>query len=179
MARKQNKWYVLTGGPSTGKTTLLQQLQALHYSTIPEAARQIIDEFLARGISIESLRADELKFQAMVAKRKASLEASVDPQSITFFERGMHDTLAYVRYYNFAIDSQLATLLNQAHYSRVFLLEPLDVYHDDYARVEDANFTRQLHQLLYDAYSEFNMKPITIPNLPVKDRLNLIISNLD
>lgn len=36
--------YVLTGGPGTGKTTLLKELAKRGYQTVPEAARLVIQE---------------------------------------------------------------------------------------------------------------------------------------
>jgi len=36
--------YVITGGPGTGKTTLIHELQQQRYAIVPEAAGQIIQE---------------------------------------------------------------------------------------------------------------------------------------
>ena len=44
-----SSWYVITGGPSTGKTTLLEELAKRGYKTIPEVARVVIDEGIAAG----------------------------------------------------------------------------------------------------------------------------------
>ncbi|MDP6359601.1 MAG: AAA family ATPase, partial [Planctomycetota bacterium] len=39
-----NEFYVLTGGPAVGKTTLIEHLAANGHTTIRESARDVIEE---------------------------------------------------------------------------------------------------------------------------------------
>jgi predicted ATPase len=41
--------FVITGGPRSGKTTLLNELARRRYPCVPEVARQIIQEQVASG----------------------------------------------------------------------------------------------------------------------------------
>lgn len=173
----KNNWYVITGGPSTGKTTLLAELGRRGYATIPEAARSVIDENLASGISVEQLRRDEKKFQEEVVRRKAAIEASLDPQTITFFDRGMQDTLAYLMAYDFTVEPWVETLVRGAAYQKIFLLEPVGTFEADYARTEDAAFTKQLHSLLHDAYSQYKIEVIAVPPMSVKERADYVLQS--
>ena len=173
-----NNWYVVTGGPSTGKTTLLKELEALGYKTIPEAARTVIDKALEKGISLEALRSDEKRFQDDVARLKEEVEASHDKAVVTFFDRGMHDTAAYMRHYGFTIEEWLKALIGRSTYQKVFLLEPLPMYENDYARTEDHDFTKKLHTLLHDAYAEFGMEPIHVPAVSPSDRVRFILNTI-
>jgi predicted ATPase len=179
MMTAANNWYVVTGGPSTGKTTLLDELNKLGYHTIPEAARTVIDEVLGKGISVETLRADEKRFQGDVARLKGEIEAAQDKNALTFFDRGMQDTLAYLRLYNFAVEDWVKALLRTSRYRQVFLLEPLPAFTKDYARTEDANLSKQLRQLLYDAYREHGMEPVIVPSVSVEERVQFVLQNID
>ncbi|MDO8265391.1 MAG: ATP-binding protein [Candidatus Saccharibacteria bacterium] len=174
----KNNWYVITGGPSTGKTSLLKELEKLGYKTIPEAARTVIDEALSRGISVEILRADEKRFQDDVAKLKEKIETTLKKSVVTFFDRGMQDTLAYMRYYSYELQDWEMELMKNAKYKKVFLLEPLATYESDYARTEDTEFAKNIQKLLFDAYSEFGMKPIILPALSLDDRVKFIIDKI-
>jgi len=49
-------WYVMAGGPSSGKTTLVGEMAKLGYATYPEAVRIIIDREMARGRKLEELQ---------------------------------------------------------------------------------------------------------------------------
>lgn len=175
----KNNWYVITGGPSTGKTTLLKQLEKLGHKTIPEAARTVIDEALGKGISVEELRSDEKRFQNDVARLKEKIEATHDKSVLTFFDRGMQDTVAYMRLYSFNIDDWVASLMDKAKYQKVFLLEPLSTYQSDYARIEDYGAAKGLHKLLRDAYVEFGMEPILVPAAGLDDRVKIILDNIE
>ena len=66
----ESKWYVITGGPSSGKTTVLKKLAELGYLTYPEAARVFIDGEMAKGKSLKEIRGDEAEFQRKVLKIK-------------------------------------------------------------------------------------------------------------
>jgi len=173
-----NHWYVITGGPSSGKTTLVEELARRGYHTVPEAARVIIDEAVAKGTSVAELRADEQRFQEDVARLKQKLEATLQPNTPTFFDRGMHDTLAYMRFYDFPVDRWLEALMAQASYHTVFLLEPLPHYEKDYARTEDETFAEHLRTLLHDTYNEYGMQPIDIEAVSVEERLQLILNHI-
>lgn len=173
-----NNWYVITGGPSTGKTTLLAELQKLGHNTMPEAARTLIDKALAKGISVAEFRADEKRFQEDVAHLKAEIETAHDTDRLTFFDRGMQDTIAYMRYYDYDIEKKIESYMNKFTYKNVFLLEPLSIFNSDYARTEDHDFTIKIQKLLHDAYTEFGMKPILVPALAPAQRVDYILDKI-
>lgn len=41
--KSNNNFYVLTGGPAVGKTTLLKEMQKRGYKIVPEIARGLIE----------------------------------------------------------------------------------------------------------------------------------------
>lgn len=174
-----NKWYVITGGPSTGKTTLLKELEKLGYRVVPEAARTLIDESLKKGISVEELRSNEEHFQEEVARMKEKVEASLDKNVVTFFDRGMQDSIAYMKYYDYKISDWLQQLSEQSVYNKVFLLEPLNKYEKDYARIEKDDFREKIQTLLYEAYAKFNMTPIMLKPTSVQQRLKTILDQIE
>ena len=173
----KNNWYVITGGPSTGKTSLLNELEKLGHKVIPEAARTLIDESITKGITPQELRSDEKRFQEDIARLKKDFEAQHDLNALTFFDRGMHDTLAYMRHYGFDIEQWIKELMHKSSYQKVFLLEPLPTYHQDYARTEDSNFIQNIQKLLYDTYIEFGMQPIRVPVASIEERVKFILDN--
>ena len=52
-------WYVITGAPSSGKTTLLRELEKAGYRVIHEVARTIIESELAQGRTLKQIRSDK------------------------------------------------------------------------------------------------------------------------
>lgn len=173
-----SSWYVITGGPSTGKTTLLEELAKRGYKTIPEVARVVIDEGIAAGNTLDEIRGDEQLFQEEVARRKADLEKRLQPNDTLFLDRGMQDTLAYMRIYDYPIAPWLLQLCEGAHYKTVFLLEPVGDFTQDYARTEDAFTRERLQKLLEMAYTEYGMEPVRVPAMSPSSRADFILSNI-
>ena len=132
MNKQLNNWFVITGGPSSGKTTLIELLGKRGHATIPEVARTVIDEGLAKGRLVEEIRKDEKQFQDEVLRRKIAIEAAHNRNALTFFDRGMHDTIAYLRLYGWELDQHVQQAVEQANYRQVFLLEPLPDFQRDY-----------------------------------------------
>lgn len=175
----QNNWYVITGGPSVGKTKLISELSKLGYRVVPEVARAVIDEGLNSGLTVDEIRSDEKKFQEKVAKRKQEIEVTLDPSESIFFDRGMQDTIAYMNYYNFTLKPSITKLMNASYYKKVFLLEPLSTYKPDYARIEDQTFTRAIHDLLAKAYANADMEPVLLPDIGLNARLEVVLKEIE
>jgi predicted ATPase len=175
-----NDWYVITGAPSSGTSTTALELCDRGYHTVEEAARLYIDEGRRRGISIESMRADELGFQENIASLKSVIELTQDPETTTFFVRGMPDTTAYMRLGNYAMASWVEELVSASNYRSVFLLEPLAVYDDkDPVRIESQENAKRIGELLVGAYQEIGLEPIRVPALSVAERADFIIARID
>lgn len=173
-----NNWFVITGGPSVGKTTLLAELEKLGHSTFPESARVVIDSGIAKGLTIDDIRNDERQFQMDVLAHKIRTELEQDKGSLTFFDRGMHDTLAYLRLFDLEVTDEVIEAMKNAGYKHVFLLEPLNIYTLDYARTESREEALRLNELLLEAYEEYGMKPTVIPALSPEERAQLILKHL-
>ena len=174
-----NNWYAITGGPSSGKTSLINELKKMGHNTVPESARLYIDTEISKGNTIDKIREDEKRFQEEVIKLKEKLESQYDKDKLIFFDRGMHDSLAYMRSYGYKVEDWFESIIEAATYAKVFLLEPLAKYEEDYARTESKEFSRSIHGLLHEAYSEFGMKPISVPPVNVKERVKFIMSEVE
>lgn len=173
-----DKWYVITGGPSTGKTTLQAEMAKLGYKTVEEAARLEIDDAIALGMTAEELRQDEKHFQDEVVRRRVKDEAKVPTDEIVFLDRGMQDSLAYYHYYDFTIEPWVLDLIKDTSYSKIFLMESLGIYKKDYARTEVLDFNDYITDLLYDAYKEYGMEPVRVPAVSVEARVQILLEQL-
>lgn len=179
MPSRQNKWYVLTGGPSSGKTTLIDELKKLGHATVPEAARMYFDTELAKGRLIEEIRKDEKLCQEQITKLKIELEKELPTNVLTFFDRGMHDSIAYMRHYGFEVEDWIRRAHEQALYQKVFLLEPLPVFKEDGVRTEGADFAGKIVDHLREAYRQFGMEPIEVPVMSVEERTKFILDKIE
>lgn len=169
------RWFVITGGPSTGKTTLISELAKIGFDTVGEAAREIIDKGLKNGKKVKDIRVDEKRFQEEVTRLKESNEAKCNKEAITFFDRGMHDSEAYLKYYGFKVEEWVKDLTKKSKYTKVFLLAPLADYKEDYARVESDDFKNKIQTILYETYSKYGLVPRVVPDIGLKGRVDYIL----
>lgn len=168
--------YVLTGGPSCGKTTTLHELQKLGFATVGEAARTIIDEALLNGIPVEVLREDQLKFQQIVTQRCLLMENAAPRDKIVFFDRSLVDNIAYSRL--FGVDPKFIEMIAHDRYRKIFFLEQL-AYEKDYARVEDIETVKKLNELIPQVYKEFGYEVITVPIGAIEQRVKFILDHIE
>lgn len=177
----QTNWYVITGGPGTGKTLLVDMLASMGFATVSEAAREIIDDGLAKGQTLQQIRGDEQTWQQKILTHILDTESGLDLQKPTFFDRGAHDGLAFLKLKGVTPGSYWKPITDsrrKPYYKTVFLLEPLPDFEHDYARTENSEITKRLTDLTAEAYARFGMEPVRIPYLSPGQRLELILSHL-
>ncbi|OGH13338.1 MAG: hypothetical protein A2687_05125 [Candidatus Levybacteria bacterium RIFCSPHIGHO2_01_FULL_38_26] len=173
----KTNWYVITGAPSSGKTTTLKSLENKGYKVFYEWARIYIDQEMKKGKTLKEIRADELKFQKKILKLKADFEKKLDPKKLLFMERGIPDSNAYMKILGFENNKSLKNALKKCYYKKVFLLE-LIKYELDYARTESQEEAMIIDSLLEKSYTDLGIEVLRIPKMSVEKRIDFILDNL-
>jgi predicted ATPase len=173
-------WYVLTGAPSSGKSTLIKELAGRGYTTVEEAARFVIEREVAAGKDFRELRARTSDFQHEVLRLKLEWEAAVSKEQTIFFDRGIPDSVAYYAFEGIAEDAELKKACARAHYRKVFVLDLIspENFTEDGARSETWEGAQQLDRLLEKAYRDLGFAVLRVPVLPVPERADFVLANL-
>ena len=177
MGNRVTNWFVLTGGPSSGKTTTVTLLRERGYTTTIEHARHYIDLQRLGGRSVDKIRSRQLEFQRGVAAMQIAQEAELDPDALVFLDRALPDSLAYLRFLDLEPDTELVEAVRRASYRKVFLLDLLPLA-ADYARTEDAEAQHRIHRLLGGVYRELDVPVESVPVLPPTERVDWILARL-
>jgi predicted ATPase len=170
-------WYVLTGGPSAGKTTLIAELASRGHQTVNEAARAYIEEQVAAGKTYAEVRADEAAFQKALVDRKREIERNLSRSETIFFDRGIPDSAAYYELIGLPIDEILRDALLKCAYRKVFLLE-LIPFEKDAVRKESPEDAARLNILLRKSYENLGFPVIDVPVLPIEKRVDFVFDNI-
>ena len=177
MMTETHPWYVLTGGPCAGKTTLVREFEADGIKVIHESARVIIEEGLSAGKTLEEIRADPAAFTAaIIARDVANLSRHLGTERV-FFDRSILDNIAYHRILNLTPSAELLAAAERAAFRKVFLLDLLD-YRLDEARNETPEEARRIQDALETAYREYGIPVVKVPVLPVEERVAYVVENL-
>ncbi len=175
--RPVNNWYVITGAPSSGKTTTLKLLEKKGYKVFYEWARIHIDQELKKGRTLKEIRSDEKEFQRKILKLKTNFEKKLNPKELLFMERGIPDSTAYMKMLGAENDKALKEALKNCYYKKVFLVE-LIKYEIDYARTESKEEALLIDSLLEKSYTDIGIEVTRVPKMSVEKRVEFIINNL-
>ncbi len=170
-----SNWYVLTGAPSSGKTTTAKILAQRGFKVVPEAARLYIDHEISKGKTIDQIRSDEIEFQHQILKIKIKAEQEIQKEQITFFDRAIPDSLAYYELWRVEADDILKRSLRKCFYKKAFLLKS-HAFLKDYARVESEEQAKQLENLLKRSYEKLKIPVVEVPVMTVEERVNFILN---
>jgi predicted ATPase len=172
-----NNWYVITGGPSSGKTTTVNLLRERGYITTMEHARHFIDTQRLKGRTIEEVRNDQRQFQLGVLSMQIAQEKEISPNVQVFLDRAIPDALAYYRFLNLSLDDILIEALRTVNYKKVFIMDCLPLK-NDYARRENVEGQKKIHLLITEIYESLPFPVVHVPVLPAEERVDFILKNL-
>jgi predicted ATPase len=160
--------FVITGGPSVGKTTIVTGLEAAGYKVVHEVATQVIKE--GQFLPWENRKT----FQAEVLRRQQALEAiNHGSQHPVILDRGLFDGEAYYLYDKLPVPESF-TLLDASQYALAFLIEPLPFFEETDVRRENLKFTREISIILEHCYESRQVKVIRVPAMPPVERIEFV-----
>ncbi|ESU28501.1 hypothetical protein FLJC2902T_18700 [Flavobacterium limnosediminis JC2902] len=173
----QTNWYVITGGPSSGKTTTVNLLKERGYITTFEHARHYLDTQRLKGRTVEEARKNQREFQLGVLDMQIEQENEIAPNVQVFLDRAIPDALAYYRFLNLSVDEKLAKALQMVSYKKIFILDSLPLK-NDYARSEDEQAQKKIHKLITEVYESLPFPVVHVPVLSAEERVDFILKNL-
>jgi len=169
-------WYVITGAPSSGKTSVICKLERLGYRVVHETARAFIDEELKKGKTIEQIKVDELAFERHILYKKIKIEESLPKKEIIFLDRAVPDSIAYFKSAELNPDEPVKKS-KLVRYKKIFLFERLEL-EKDRVRSEDEVKAAELELLLMDVYQMLGYDIVHVPVLSIQKRTDFILQHL-
>lgn len=174
--RMQTNWHVISGACSSGKTTLINLLKAKGFKTVPEAARQYLEQGVAQGHSVAEQQQDLITLNRAIMAYTLKIESELPVDEVLFLDRGFPDCLSYCRLVGLDPNEFLPECFHR-RYASVFLLDRLP-FHQDGVRYEDEAIAEFLHQWTNEDYLALGYKVIRVPVLPPEARIAFIIKKL-
>ena len=175
------KKIVITGGPGTGKSTLINELIGKGYTCLEEISRQITLNAKKDGID-QLFLTNPLLFSELLLKGRQQqfLKADMFSSEIVFFDRGLPDVLAYMDYIGDSYPQNFVNTCKESIYDIVFILKPYEaIYKSDNERYENFEQALDIHKHLLSTYQYYNYDLIDVPFDTVENRINFILNTLN
>jgi predicted ATPase len=172
----QTNWHVITGTVCSGKTTLIDQLAAKGFQTVPEIGRQCFERELAKGRTIDEIRENGIAFQRGIIDMQLRIEGGLRAIDVLFLDRALPDTLAHCRVVGLNPNEFLPDCF-QYRYASVFWLDQLP-YQQEGRRIEDDATAGFLDEWLARDYRALGYSIVRVPVLPPQERLAFVLETL-
>lgn len=178
---------VISGGPSTGKSTIFEALRSVYPDAyfVEEAAEIVIQTELDKKIidtNYEPIMpvSDYRNFAPLVINQQISLEKNIPSDAkLVFMDRGIIDNLGYLAYNK--IDEHTSLVHQHAEsaaYTIAFFCEWLNKFEQTSIRRESPEQGLAIHKHLEDAYQSVDIPLIYLPPVSVEERLSIIDKKL-
>ena len=171
---------VITGGPGTGKSTVIDELQKMEFTCMPEISRTIIKEAKESGID-QLFLTDPLLFSQLLLEGRIGQfdEAKLQRSPTVFFDRGIPDIHGYMDYLGTSYPNEYIANSNERRYSKVFMMPPWKaIYKTDNERYESFDQSLIIYQYLISAYEATGYDITLVPEGSIKARVEFILNSL-
>ena len=174
------KKIIITGGPGTGKTSLIEELKKNNFKCFDEISREITLKYRKKGIEQLFLSDPNLFSQELLNGRIQQFNKSINLQAdCVFFDRGIPDIIAYLNFKKANLSKKILKAVDKYRYDIIFLLEPWeDIYASDIIRYESFDQVITIDGYIKNTYKEFGYNLIIVPKDNIKNRVDFVINTL-
>ena len=171
---------VITGGPGTGKTSIIKALKNKGFHIYPEVSREIINEYRKLGHK-QLFLSDPHKFsKILMEKRIIQYKNSIENENkFYFFDRGIPDIIAYLNFKKVKLKPSLFKEMKNYAYDLIFFCEPWkQIFINDSERYESYSELLLINEELKKTYQKLDYNPIKLPESSVEERVNYILRSI-
>lgn len=178
MIHSSDRFVVISGASSGGKSTMIDALAARGFATVPEAGRRLLREELAAGGAALPWADPTAFLRRMLDQSLADRAVAAAHDGWVFFDRSLIDAISGLEH---RTGEPVLHALGMAHryHHRVFLAPPWpDIYVMDAERRHGlAAATAEYHRLDRD-YRLLGYDVCLLPKLPVEERVAFVLGEL-
>ena len=173
-------FFVFTGGPGTGKTTLLDELSRQGYAVVPEVARAIIKKQHAMGGNATHTGDRKIYCDLMLQQSITDFVTLKKSNETVFFDRGIVDLYSYTKQFCGGVRHDvLAASKHYRYHPHVFLFPPWpEIYCHDEERKQSFETAVDTYHSVKESYTACGYQLIEVPKCSVTTRANFILQSI-
>lgn len=168
--------HIITGGPGSGKSSLIAALGTQGFKTMPEAGRSIIQAQAAiNGTALPW--ADRLAYvELMLSWELRSHHEACVCETPVFFDRGVPDAIGYLRVCGLDVPDHFFIAAEKFRYNkRVFIAPPWRaIFHQDNERKQSWAEAVRTFDSMASIYQTLSYELVPIPLVSVEERVAFV-----
>lgn len=177
-----SNFFVITGGPGAGKTSIIGKLAARGFPTVMESGRDILrQQALIGGNATHT--GDAIAYrELMLVRGLADYERMLtEADGPVFFDRGITELTGYCRLIGVPVPDHVRRAAEIYRYNPLVFAAPpwRDIYVQDSLRGQNFAEAERTHDLAVEAYCAFGYRIVEIPRAPVADRAAFVLREAD
>lgn len=167
------KYVIVTGGPGTGKTSLLDALRADGFAVTSDAARGIIQQ--AARIGAPAMADENESFAELVLSWEMRSYSDAG-DGVVFFDRGVPDVVAFYHLIGRPAPRHVYEAAERFRYHPTVLLAPPwpDIFANDAERTQTYDHAVRVHEALLRTYPRLGYDVAVLPMAPVETRVTFV-----
>jgi predicted ATPase len=177
-ARNHERLFVVTGGPGSGKSTLIDALAGRGVCTMPEAGRSIIQDQVAIGGEALPWWDRRAFAELMLCWEMRSYRDALRLSGPVIFDRGVPDVLGYLRLCNLPIPAYVEKAAQVFRYHRrVFIAPPWqEIFALDAERKQSFEEAVATFEVMRETYSALGYDLVPLPLASVEERVQFVLA---
>jgi predicted ATPase len=180
VVHEANRFFILTGGPGSGKSSLIDALVRLGYARTMEAGRAIIQDQVHIGGNALPWADHALFAELMLSWEIRSYRIAQEHPGPVFFDRGVPDVIAYLRLVDLPVSAHIMNAASEFRYNRLVFIAPpwKEIFHPDRERKQDFDEAVRTYESLAFTYKELGYELVELPRVSIDERVQRVLRRI-
>ena len=180
MSHDYQRFIIISGGPGSGKSTLIDALEKRGFARSVEAGRAIIQHQVEIGGKALPWADRSLFAELMLSWEMRSYGLACNNEGPVFFDRGVPDVIGYLTLCRLPVPEHIRQAASTIRYNRTVFLAPpwAEIFGQDAERKQDFNEAKRTFDAMEQTYQQFGYEIALLPKSTVQERANFILQNL-
>lgn len=175
------RFHIITGGPGSGKTSLVGLLAMQGLCCMPEGGRAIIQEQVANGGTALPW-ADRAAFASMMLDWELhAYKAAALCEGPVIFDRGLPDIVGYLQLNGLDVPLTVLHAVEVLRYAEQVFIAPHwpAIYRQDAERMQSEVEAKATFEAMVDTYTSLGYQLIHLPLTSVSERAAFVRSRIN
>lgn len=171
-----DRLHVITGGPGSGKSTLIEALAAAGVATSAEVGRAIIKEELAVGGTALPWLDHRAFADRMVEREIAAHQTALARGQTVVLDRGVPDVIGFLRVSGLAVPPAIDAAARSCRYNPRVFIAPwwADIFTTDSERKQTPEEARATFAVMVETYRDYGYHLVELPRATVGERVAFV-----